>query len=91
MVAGRSALRVQAPLLHRIISNGLPHARHQYVLTDACEPNAFMISVSSPSQNGHDGADGSVSGAHKPTGTVPSFYESLQSLGLEADRKIFKG
>ena len=36
----------QAPLLHFIISNGLRHDRHQYVLTDACEPNEFMISVS---------------------------------------------
>jgi hypothetical protein len=44
-------------------SKGLPHALHQYVLTDACEPKAFMISVSPPSQNGQDGATGSVSGA----------------------------
>lgn len=44
-------------------SKGLRHARHQYVLTEAWEPNALMSSVSSPEQNGHVGASGSALGA----------------------------
>ena len=45
-----------------MISNGLRHALHQYVLTEAWEPKAFMISVSVPSQNGQGGASGMESG-----------------------------
>jgi len=51
------------PPLHFISSKGLLHARHQYVLTEAWDPNALMSSVSTPSQNGHTGASGSTAGA----------------------------
>jgi hypothetical protein len=49
-------------LLHFMNSKGLRQSRHQYVLTESCDPKAFMISVLRPAQNGHGGELGRLSG-----------------------------
>jgi len=36
------------------------------------------------------GPDGRVIGRHRPTGSVPTFFEQLQARGLELDPSIFQ-